>query len=278
MKTSNKILLAVGIILAAFLIYYQMRFQHFKIATTSMHNSLYEGDILLFDKHYDTIKVNSVVAFKAPSIGNPICSRVVGCPNDTVKIVDGILWVNSKIIDEKNTQYEYNISGEIEFNEKLLLKRKILLEPFCFKDGYGTYYAYLSEGNVKRFTEMKGVDNAVKIIHPKGYQYLNSEISIFPNHKDYNWSRDNFGKVIVPAMGVEVELNKDNLPLYLELIKEETGSSQLEIEQLKNYTFEENYYFMMSDNRHNAIDSRYFGFVSRADIIGVYSSTIYSPN
>ena len=275
MKTSSKILLAVGIILAAFLIYYQMRFQHFKVATTSMHASLFEGDVLLFDKYNEEIKTNDIVAFKTSFINNPVCSRVVATPNDNVEIVDGVLLVNSKPISNRNTQYEYTIKGDVVLNEKLLLKRKLLLEPFCFKDQYGTYRAYLNQENVVEFKEMKGVDEVVRVVQPKGYQFLNSELSIFPNHKNYNWSRDNFGEITVPQKGVKIELNKGVLPLYLGLIKQETGDSEQTIEQLKSYTFKDNYYFMMGDNRHNAIDSRYFGFVAQSAIIGVYSSTIY---
>ncbi|MDF1676976.1 MAG: S26 family signal peptidase [Vicingaceae bacterium] len=276
MKTSSKILLAVGIILTAFLIYYQSRFQHFKIATTSMHISFCKGDVLMFDKHYDMIKTNTILAFNTPFIDGVVCSRVVGCPNDTIEIIDGILTVNSKVINYKNTQYEYNIVGEEELKESLLMKRNLMLEPFSFKDQYGNYRAYLNDDNAKKIKEIKGVTKVEKVIHPKGYEFLSSEIAIFPNHKNYNWSRDNFGGVTIPKMGVKIELKNENLPLYIELIKQETGSSETEIEQLKNYTFKENYYFMMSDNRHNAIDSRHFGFVPESEIIGVYSSVIYS--
>lgn len=278
MKTSSKILLAVGIILTAFLIYYQSRFQHFKIASEAMYSSLLIDDILLFDKHFETVKTKDIVAFNTSFVDAPVCSRVVGLPNDKVKIKDGVLLVNSMPLVIKNVQYEYSILSNVILNEKQLMKQKVLLEPFTLKDDYGNYITFLNEQNLQKIKEIKGVKEVIMLLHPKSYEYRKSKISIFPNHKNYYWSRDNFGEVVVPKMGVKFKLNDENLPLYIELIKKETGGSVIEIEQLKNYTFKENYYFMMSDNRHNAIDSRYFGFVAESEIIGVYSSTIYSPN
>jgi len=278
MKTSNKILLAVGILLTAFFIYYKFRFQHFKVATTSMHSSFLEDDILLFDKHIAAIKTNDIVAFNTSFIDVPVCSRVVGMPNDKIEIKDAYLLVNSVPLTNENLEFKYLIVSDVTLNERKLLKRKTLLEPFILNDGFGTYHAFLNGENEKKIDKIKGVKTVTKILHLLGYQYLNSELTIFPNHKNYNWSRDNFGVVTVPKMGVKIELNTTNIPLYIEVIKRETEKSITEIKHLKSYTFKQDYYFMMSDNRHNGIDSRYFGFVSIEEIIGVYSSTLYSPD
>ena len=38
--------------------------------------------------------------------------------------------------------------------------------------------------------------------------------------------------------------------------------------EIKQYTFKKNYYFMIGDNRHNSIDSRNYGFVPDSYIQG----------
>lgn len=278
MKTSNKILLAVGILLTAFLIYYQIRFQSFKISTSSMYGALFIDDIILIDKHYEAIKTNTIVAFNTSFIDAPVCSRVVGLSNDKVEIKDGTLLINKKPLLNIGEQYEYTITSSVTLNEKQLLKRKTLLEPFILNDGYGNYRAFLTKQNAIKIKNIKGVESVEKVIVPKQIQNEKDEYACFPQHKNYNWSIDNFGEITVPKMGVKIELNQENLPLYIELIKQETQKSDTEIERLKTYTFKQDYYFMMSDNRHNAVDSRYFGFVSKAAIIGVYASTIYTSN
>ena len=58
-------------------------------------------------------------------------------------------------------------------------------------------------------------------------------------------------------------------------IYEEQGIIEIIVDQLliagkpfMQYTVAKNYYFMMGDNRHNSLDSRYFGFVSEDFIVG----------
>ena len=37
---------------------------------------------------------------------------------------------------------------------------------------------------------------------------------------------------------------------------------------ITSYTFKQDYYFMMGDNRHNSADSRFWGFVPEDHIVG----------
>ena len=51
-------------------------------------------------------------------------------------------------------------------------------------------------------------------------------------------------------------------------VKIENGQVTIDGEAVTEYTFKQNYYFMMGDNRHNSEDSRFWGFVPEDHVVG----------
>ncbi|WP_445719857.1 signal peptidase I [Flavobacterium sp.] len=122
--------------------------------------------------------------------------------------------------------------------------------------------------NAENLRKKQIVDSVVRIIHK------DVEKSIFPGNKD--WNVDNLGPIYIPEAGKSIELNKETLPFYKKVIGEYEGNDlkvngdeiRINGEVETSYTFKQDYYWMMGDNRHNSLDSRYWGFVPADHIVG----------
>lgn len=100
--------------------------------------------------------------------------------------------------------------------------------------------------------------------------------NFFPNALPYDWNEDNFGPLVLPKKGMQVTLTRENYPIYKKLIREyekndfirEADRFYLNGQEVTQYTFKQDYYWMMGDNRHKSEDSRFWGFVPADHIVG----------
>ncbi len=126
---------------------------------------------------------------------------------------------------------------------------------------------------MKSDSRVQSVERYVKHINEDG---------IFPDFKDgipsttRNWNSDNMGPIYIPEAGKTVKLDRTNLSFYKKIIGEYEGNDlvvtgdeiRINGQVATSYTFKQNYYWMMGDNRHNSLDARYFGFTPEDHIVG----------
>ncbi len=130
----------------------------------------------------------------------------------------------------------------------------------------------LTDDMAAKLRSNPAIDSLVRMVAPAGRQGIN----IFPQNPAYPWNNDNFGPIYIPGKDDKVALNLHTLPLYKKIIRDYEGNTVsvsgnqviLNGKPTDSYTFRQDYYWMMGDNRHHSEDSRAWGYVPANHIVG----------
>ncbi len=248
---------------------------------------------------FSSVKNNDVVVFNYPGdygkfpvdLRTNYIKRCVGIAGDVIEVRNQQVYINDKPAQNApRMQQEYFVRTESQFDNDFFRKYDIINDdrPASYSQNWQPAVQYDSLKNtntqigfklrttpavIEQFKKMPWCKEVVDYTIAKG----NKMPEIYPQSEMFDWNVDNFGPLKIPKEGETIQLTKENIAKYGQVIEKYEDNKNvvvnpdgisIEGKAISLYTFKQDYYFMMGDNRHNSEDSRFWGFVPKDHIVG----------
>ena len=206
--------------------------------------------------------------------------RCIALPGDSIKLIKGRVFVN-KQVESLQCKRKFVVKGNREqVSTRLDLSNIKTYRPHRHKDSIMLVFAYPKDMDV-----WKKEHPSFNVRQAPWLSFIPNIFPCYPQKK-INWRYDDYGPLYIPACGDTINITTGILPIYerlitvyennkLELID---GDIVINNKPAHEYVVQQNYYFMMGDNRYSSIDSRSWGFVPEDHIIGKAQMILFSKD
>jgi signal peptidase I len=255
---------------------------------------------------FTSVKNGDVVVFNypiedqyPPDLRTNYIKRCIGIPGDKIEIKSQQVFVNDKLSPTPpEAEHGYMVyTSDETWGADYFRKFNIVndnrdpqqptlnwqqIAPFVDSLKRNVVLGYKINTTAQIAEKFKSIDG-VKSVEPlldiqgKTLDAFSEPIGTLYSGEQTKWNRDFFGPLQVPKEGQTIQLNPQTIAFYGPVIQryEDNGKVELTANSVKvngqaitSYTFKQDYYFMMGDNRHNSYDSRFWGFVPEDHIVG----------
>ncbi|RYF86376.1 MAG: signal peptidase I [Chitinophagaceae bacterium] len=226
---------------------------------------------------FSEVKNNDVVVFNYPpeeqhptDLRTNYIKRCMGIAGDSIEVRDMQVFINGKPAENpEEMQYRYYLLTDQAVNERVF--RDLDITDVAMVQG--GYLVWTKPTTIPKLQQLGFIKDIILTKDPAGQ----GDPEIFPHSSKYKWNKDYFGPLYIPKKGATVAINPTTLPLYETAILKYEGNENARVQDstlyindqpVTNYTFKQDYFFMMGDNRHNSADSRFWGFVPHDHVVG----------